>query len=186
VQYWTCVASSADGTQLVAGVGGNGGPIYTSTNSGDIWTSNSVPMRVWTSIASSVNGSRLVAVAYPSIYTSTNSGAIWTSNSAPSANWYSVASSADGSKFVAVVNGGGIWTLQFTPTPQLNLASANGNLAFSWIMPSTNFVLQQSPDLTSASWTDMMNTPTLNLTNLQDEVTLSPPGSNVFYRLKTP
>ena len=51
-------------------------------------------------------------------------------------------------------------------------------------MPSTNFVMQQSSDL--LNWADMTNQPVLNLTNLQDEVILPPPGSDVFYRLKSP
>jgi hypothetical protein len=51
-------------------------------------------------------------------------------------------------------------------------------------VPSTDFVMQQSSDL--GSWMDMTNKPVLNLTNLQNEVILSPTGSNVFYRLKTP
>ena len=44
--------------------------------------------------------------------------------------------------------------------------------------------MQQSADL--QKWVDMTNQPVLNLTNLQDEVILPSPGSNVFYRLKTP
>ena len=66
----------------------------------------------------------------------------------------------------------------------MSITPANGNLALSWIVPSTNFVLQQSSDL--ISWTDAVATPTLNLTNLQNEVTLPLTGSNTFYRLKTP
>jgi alpha-D-ribose 1-methylphosphonate 5-triphosphate synthase subunit PhnH len=98
--------------------------------------------------------------------------------------WTSVAMSADGSKLVAVSRPGGIYTLQTTPAPQLNLATSSSNLALSWIIPSTNFVLQQSSDLTS--WADVTNTPVLNLTNLQNEVILSPTSSSGFYRLKTP
>jgi hypothetical protein len=98
--------------------------------------------------------------------------------------WQAVASSADGNRLVAVAWNGGIWISQTTPAPSLNLAPANGNLALSWIVPSTNFVMQQSADLTS--WTDVTNPPTLNLTNLQDEVILSPTNSSGFYRLKTP
>jgi hypothetical protein len=96
----------------------------------------------------------------------------------------SVASSADGSKLIAVDYGSGIWISQTTPAPQLNIAPSNTNLDFSWTVPSTNFVLQQSSDL--GSWTDVTNPPVLNLTNLQNEVILSPTGSSVFYRLKTP
>jgi len=32
----------------------------------------------------------------------------------------------------------------------------------------------------------MTNAPVLNLTNLQNEVVLPPPGGSVFYLLKTP
>jgi hypothetical protein len=49
-----------------------------------------------------------------------------------------------------------------------------------------NFVLQQNLDLTTTNWTDVTNTSTLNLTNLQDEVILLPTNGNGFYRLKTP
>ena len=64
------------------------------------------------------------------------------------------------------------------------IAPTNDSFKLSWIVPSTNFVMQQSSDL--QNWSDMTNQPILNLTNLQDEVFLPPPGSNVFYRLKTP
>ena len=109
------------------------------------------------------------------------------SNSAPVQNWTSVASSSDGGKLVASAgsfNGGGIWTLQTTPAPQINITPTNGNLTLSWIVPSTNFVMQQSSDL--SSWTDMTNTPVLNLANLQNEVVVSPTNGSGFYRLKTP
>jgi hypothetical protein len=82
-------------------------------------------------------------------------------------NWGCVASSADGGKLVAG-----------------ELAPTNPDLKLSWLVPSTNFVMQQSSDL--GSWMDMTNTPALNLTNLQNEVILSPTGRSCFYRLKTP
>jgi hypothetical protein len=75
---------------------------------------------------------------------------------------------------------GGIYTWQTTPAPQLNLAASSTNLFLSWIVPSTNFVLQQSPDL--ISWEDVTNTTTLNLTNLQNQITLLPANSS-FFRL---
>ena len=50
-----------------------------------------------------------------------------------------------------------------------------------------NFVLQQNSDLCTSNWTDLTNnTPTLNLTNLQNQVALPLPAGNAFYRLKTP
>jgi hypothetical protein len=189
------VALPVDRNKLVA-IGGQ--LIFISTNAGTTWTQTSAPSTNWIALASSADGSRLVAVAGGSqslrppiivngpIYTSTNWGATWVSNSVPVQYWISVASSADGRKLVAVVNGGGIWTSQTTPAPQMNITPTNGNFTLSWIVPSTNFVMQQSSDLGSASWTDVTNPPVLNLTNLQDEVILSPTGSSVFYRLKTP
>jgi hypothetical protein len=80
----------------------------------------------------------------------------WTSNSVPVQYWASVASSADGGKLVAVARGGGIWTSQTTPSPQLNLSPLDGNFLLSWIIPSTNFVLEQSSDL--ISWGDVTHT----------------------------
>jgi photosystem II stability/assembly factor-like uncharacterized protein len=183
---WICVASSADGNTLAAVA--DGGLICTSTNSGNTWTSNNVvPNEHWTSVAMSADGSKLAAVGYGPpgdlIYTSTNSGNTWTSNNVPNQHWTSVASSADGNEFVAAVYGGGIWISQSTPMPQLNIAPTNPNLKLSWIVPSTNFVLRQSSDL--SSWTDVTDAPALNLTNLQDEVALSPTNSSGFYRLES-
>jgi hypothetical protein len=194
------VASSADGSKLVTG---GGSLIFTSTNSGATWISNSVPgvdYIQWQSFASSADGNKLVAVASSTvvsaggagnIYISTNSGTTWTRADAPVRSWSCVASSADGSKLVGsaypgrlLVYFGGIYTSQTTPAPSINLTPTNSNLTLSWIVPSTAFVLQQSSDL--GSWTDMTNTPVLNLTNLQNEVILSPTGSSIFYRLKTP
>jgi len=70
---WTSIATSADGTRLVAAAGGLSGgyvgPIYFSTNSGSTWTITDAPFINWTSVASSADGSRLVAAsAYSGIY----------------------------------------------------------------------------------------------------------------------
>jgi Chaperone of endosialidase len=110
--YWRSVASSADGTKLVA-VFNVPGPIYTSTDSGVTWSANTnAPSTYWYSVASSADGTKLVVLQFGHlIYTSTNSGVTWsTNNNAPSTNWQSVASSADGTKLVAVVYGGRIYT----------------------------------------------------------------------------
>ncbi|MGA2787696.1 MAG: hypothetical protein ABSF60_09220, partial [Verrucomicrobiota bacterium] len=96
-------------------------------------------------------------------------------------------SSADGTKLAAAVNGDGIYTSYILPKPSLCLAASNSSLAFSWTMPSTNFVLQKNTNVAKAnSWVTLTNTPVLNLTNLQNQIILPSPGSNVFYRLKTP
>jgi len=99
VRYWQSVASSADGSKLVAVV--FGGQIYTSTDSGTTWTPRD-SVRNWHSVTSSADGSKLVAVAYlDQIYTSTDSGVTWTPRDS-ARRWRSVASSADGIKLVAV------------------------------------------------------------------------------------
>jgi hypothetical protein len=171
-----------------------GGGAYTSTNSGNTWTSSTgLPTNSSWYAASSADGTKLVVVARNGlIYSTTNSGANWNWNSlpagTPSQQWHSAASSADGGKLVAVAannTSGAIWTSHSPPaTPQMNLAPANGNLTLSWTVPSTNFMMQQCSDL--GGWKDMTNTPVLNLTNLQNEVILSPTNSSGFYRLKTP
>jgi hypothetical protein len=114
-RYWYSVASSADGSKLVAVVGGlanlglvNLGLIYTSTDSGFTWTARD-SARVWISVASSADGIKLVAVEKNGhIYISTDSGQNWTARDSVR-NWISVASSADGTKLVAVDDGGLIY-----------------------------------------------------------------------------
>ena len=106
-QIWNTIASSADGSKLVAAV--YGGQIYTSTDSGASWTARE-SHRAWISVASSADGNKLVAVAnLGQIYTSTDGGVSWTARDSVR-NWFSVASSADGTKLVAAVYGGQIHT----------------------------------------------------------------------------
>ena len=184
---WESVAASADGKQWVAASGNNGsggGPIYLSSDSGVTWTPSSAPITNWVSIASSADGTRLVAVAagtgtvpIGAIYQSTNSGATWTTPPVPVGNWSSVASSADGTKLVAAIHGGHIYTLRTTPSVTLNLA------VVSWVVPSTSVVLQQNTDLASSNWVNVPGTPVLNLTNLREEITVSPTNGATFYRL---
>ncbi|MGA2656455.1 MAG: hypothetical protein ABSH34_02945 [Verrucomicrobiota bacterium] len=110
-RLWRCVASSADGTRLVAGV--YGGQVYTSKDSGATWTAQTTGAnRNWWSVASSADGTKLVAVENPGlIYTSTDSGATWTARmTGTQRNWLSVASSADGAKLAACVYNGQIYT----------------------------------------------------------------------------
>jgi hypothetical protein len=55
---WDAVASSADGSKLVAAAWGD--QIYTSTDSGLTWTARDAS-RAWQAVASSSDGSKLVA-----------------------------------------------------------------------------------------------------------------------------
>ena len=95
--------------KVLAGIGGgDGGPVYTSVNSGTSWTTTS-PAGNWTSVASSADGKRFVAVERftpRSIIISTNSGTNWVQTSAPFKQWYCVASSADGRTLLAGTQGG--------------------------------------------------------------------------------
>lgn len=182
------IASSADGTELVAVVSGQG--IYISTDSGGTWVQNIVPSLDWSGVACSADGTKLVAVTggyYGSgpIYVSTNAGESWSSNSAPTEQWTSVATSADGQQLVAACQNG-IYISQSTPSPLLNMTLCGGNVILSWTVPSRDFVLQQSSGLTPTDWKDVTNTPVLNLTNLQEQVVLSPSNSGGYYRLATP
>jgi len=130
-------ASSADGKK--AGSGGFGRRHLHLDQFRTSWTSNRVPVTSWRGVSSSADGSRSVAVATNGlIVTSTNWGAAWLSNNVPSNHWWSVASSADGTKI-----GGGIYTSYTVPKRRYALLPRNNNLAFSWTMPSTNFVLQK-------------------------------------------
>ena len=103
---WWSVASSADGTKLVAGV--LGGQLYVSTDSGATWTARE-STRNWISVASSADGTKLVAaVGGGQLYVSTDSGTNWTARES-NRGWHSVASSADGTKLVAAVYEGQLY-----------------------------------------------------------------------------
>ena len=104
---WQAIASSADGTSLVAVV--DGGFIYRSGDSGASWSAQE-QARNWQGIASSSDGTKLVAVVDAGqIYTSVNSGSTWDARDS-ARNWKSVASSADGQKLVAANYGGKVYT----------------------------------------------------------------------------
>jgi len=116
---WVSIASSADGSKLIAAV--SGGKIYTSlgsTNDGLTWVPHETD-RDWECVASSADGSKLVAAVWGGrIYTSTDYGVTWFPHET-NRNWDSVASSADGTRLVAAafdgyiytsVNSGATWT----------------------------------------------------------------------------
>jgi hypothetical protein len=113
----------------------------------------------------------------------------WVSNSVPHNSWSlvsGVASSADGNRLFAAPYRTGVLTVQLTPSPQINVAVSNNNLALSWLVSSMNFVLQQNQDLTPGNWVTLTNKPTLNYTNLNYQLSLSPTNTEGFFRLSTP
>jgi hypothetical protein len=121
---WIGIASSSDGTKLVAtdiGTDETGGYIYTSTDSGVSWIARtSAGARNWGSITSSSDGTKLVTADYPSfdadptrgyIYTSSDSGTTWIERRSAGIKWWeSITSSSDGTKLAAVANPGNVYT----------------------------------------------------------------------------
>jgi hypothetical protein len=109
---WTGIASSADGSKLVA-INDAPGSICTSENFGVTWQLQSgAPPGHWGTVASSADGTRLVAgdLSYTgSLYMSVDSGVTWFSPNSPTRGtndlglgWYGVACSADGVKLAAI------------------------------------------------------------------------------------
>jgi hypothetical protein len=131
---WVGIASSSDGTKIVAtdiGTDETGGYIYTSTDSGATWTQRGIA-RNYFPITSSSDGTKLVTADYPTfddtepdrgyIYTSSDSGVTWVERKgAGSRFWESLTSSSDGTKIAAgtwgdyiytSTNSGSTWTQQ--------------------------------------------------------------------------
>jgi photosystem II stability/assembly factor-like uncharacterized protein len=188
--WWWDVASSADGGSLVAVSKYNApataaGSIYVSSNAGTNWVLTSAPINQWISVGSSADATTLVAVAVGVICLSRDSGATWTTTNPPSGNsfWNCVAVSADGSKLFAGISFGGIHVSQTTATPRLNITAAGANAVISWIIPSMEFGLQESSDLSPTNWKDVLAQPTV--VNYQKQLVLTPPSGNRFYRLKS-
>src|ERR1039458_3109213 len=112
---WLTIASSADGSKLVASAADIYGyeTIWVSTNSGAAWavtsppnTNTNIPFRA----SLSADGTKMVASDGAGlIYTSTDLGATWTSNSVP-VGLVAITLSADGSKMVASAAGEFIYT----------------------------------------------------------------------------
>jgi len=199
--YWTSVASSADGMKLVAAADGSFGDgfICSSTDAGATWMQSGAPAHNWNSLASSSDGARVIALGsvgefnnLGDSYMSADSGSTWTLVKTPADLNFNgpVASSADGDNIVAV-SANHIYTLHFPvapppppPSPKLNIGPSVGSLGISWLVPSTSFVLQQNSDLSITNWTDVPTPPSLNFTNLNYQLMVSPPMRHGFYRLK--
>lgn len=193
------IASSADGNTLIMrGSPYNSlGVIYISTNAGDAWSLTSLPDTNWTFVASSADGKILMGSTgsglqfglSSALYISTNSGTSWTTNT--SEDWAGVTCSADGGTLFAVVasdanldaNSGAVYKSQSIRPPLLNVAAVGSETLLSWFIPSTDFGLEQSPDL--RNWTAVTNTPALNPANLEEQIVISPTNRAGCYRLAT-
>jgi hypothetical protein len=105
---WESVASSADGSKLIAGAGSS--RIYTSPDGGVTWVTNNSPIGSWNGVCISTDGTKAAAVnagvVAGQIYTSTDSGVNWTPR-ASAQLWSSITSSSDGTHLAATSNGSG-------------------------------------------------------------------------------
>jgi hypothetical protein len=168
------VCTSSDGKWI----GALGIATYISSDSGVTWRTNQFTGRT---IACSANGTNWI-IASDHIYTSTDGGITWQTNLS-SAQWLGGTVSADGDEMVAVGSGQGTWIGRLTPTPQLNIQPQNSTIGLSWLLPSTNFVLQQSSDISAINWAAVTNAPVLNFTNLNEDLNLPITTTNTFFRL---
>jgi hypothetical protein len=189
------VASSTDGVKLVAV--SLDGLIYTSADSGATWMRTSAPQtNSWASVVSSGDGTKLMAVTGSGllgVYFSSDSGTNWSLSNTPNGDSGPIACSADGTQFAMVPYESGLIDILHFPLPPpppttvmplLGMTSSSNQRVVSWLVPSTSFVLQQNLDLTTTNWTDVPTPPTLNFTNLNYHVTVSPTNGQSFYRLR--
>jgi len=85
---------------------------------------------------------------------------------------------------------GGFWGLiaavQTPGAPALRVVRTGTNtVLLAWPAPSTGFSLQQNPVANnSATWAGVTNAPVV--VGSENQVTISPPVGNRFYRLKSP
>ena len=126
-RYWWSVASSGDGSKLVAvdyGYG-TGGYIYTSTDYGVSWTPRA-SQAGWTTVVSSVDGMRLAALEKSgTLSTSVDGGVNWTLQNITGI--YSLAMNTDGSKLVVASNSGALYTSTPGPPPLIYTPAPDGN-----------------------------------------------------------
>jgi len=157
--YWSSVASSADGTKLIASSMPNATPppqsvikggVWISWDSGTTWQKTSLPVTKWDKVACSADGNIMFAVSdyYPpynaSFCASTNSGLTWTSNGI-SAFGGSLACSADGSKMAAL--------LSQNPTNCIYTSSDFGEALVASILPNSGaYAITCSADGKNGLW----------------------------------
>jgi len=159
-----------DNTRIVMMVADNG-PIYSSTNSGMTWMVINTPGTYKFSLTFGPNEGGFFATATirpsPEKRTATNS---------PATNWYAVGSAPDGSKLVMTAD-------DSQPAPVLSITHSGGGMVVSWPAAFTGFVLQENSDLSTTNWVDV--TDPVNKVGEQNQVLISSPADNNFYRLKS-
>jgi hypothetical protein len=83
---------------------------------------------------------------------------------------------------------GGFWALYAVQTPGapvLHIFLTGTNTAVvAWTAPSTGYVLQQNTNLVSAAWLGVTNS--VNVVGSENQVIISPPSGNRYFRLFHP
>jgi hypothetical protein len=83
---------------------------------------------------------------------------------------------------------GGFWALYAVQTPGapvLHIFLTGTNTAVvAWPAPSTGYVLQQNTNLVSTAWLGVTNS--VNAVGSENQVIISPPAGNRFFRLSKP
>jgi hypothetical protein len=82
---------------------------------------------------------------------------------------------------------GGFWAFAAVQTPGaplLSIMRSNNSAIVSWVAPSTGFVLQTNSDLSTTNWVNDLSPVTIS--NGSNNVTVTPPLGNLFFRLKNP
>ena len=142
-QMWRSIASSADGSKLVAAayqdvVTTQQAGVFTSDNYGVTWTRRQTPAVTAYRVASSADGIRLAMVErFGKIYTSNDSGVTWSAGTFEG-GFNSVASSADGSVLVAVqANGTNPATEPAAPAGRTGKLLVSTNAGATWTERAT-------------------------------------------------
>jgi hypothetical protein len=84
---------------------------------------------------------------------------------------------------------GGFWgilaAIQTPNAPNLRIVlTATNTVVVAWPTSATGFTLQQNSDLNTTSWSTVGTSPTV--VGSENQVVVSPPIGNRFYRLKSP
>ncbi len=158
------------GSRIVVMVLDNG-PIYSSTNSGMTWTVIDTPGEYQFPLTIGPKGGGMLAKATilpsPDNQTTTNSSL---------STWYAVGSGPNGSMLVLTGD-------VSQPAPALTIAHSGGGVIVSWPAAFTGYVLQENSDLSSTNWVDVTNS--VNVVGGENQVLISSPADNNFYRLKS-
>lgn len=199
---WLCIACSADGSKVMAGTDGyatdSPAEFYLSTNSGASWTSNTLvgfPQEL-SLLVSSADSSKIAALftlpGFTEIYVSYDEGLAWTQAGSSDVDWTDLAMSADGGQLAGSVRNtylepvwGSVFMSKSIHQPLLRFGAAGGASSLSWTIPSTNFKLQESPNLGATNWTDVPGRPSIVFSNLSYQPTLPSTESQRFFRLKS-